>query len=187
MKSKASALILVLGLLVGLAACGSSDGSATDDRVDDSGVDKSGSVLPASELVAPEGFRAVTLIVTRPDGTVMYLCVWLADSQELRNRGLMRITDPDLGGKAGMVFRFDTDTTAGFWMKDTLLPLSIAWFDGDGDFVSSTSMEPCPADLKSCPSYPPAGPYRLALETMKGRLTELGLEPGSRVELGDSC
>jgi uncharacterized membrane protein (UPF0127 family) len=186
-KSKASALVLVLGLLIGLASCGSPDGEDTAGRVDNSGVDKSGSVVRASELVAPEGFRAVTLIVTRPDGTLMYLCVWLADSQELRNKGLMRITDPDLGGKAGLVFRFDTDTTAGFWMKDTFLPLSIAWFDRTGDFVSSTSMEPCPADSQSCPSYPPAGPYRLALETMEGRLTELGLEPGSRVELGDSC
>lgn len=182
MRAKASALALVLGLIVGLASCGSTDGSVTAVPAE-----TSGKAIPASGAIAPEGFRAVTLIVTRPDGTVTYLCVWLADSRELRIKGLTGITDPDLGGKEGMVFRFEEDTSATFWMKDTMLPLSVAWFDSDGVFISSTSMEPCPADSESCPSHAPAGPYRLALETTKGRLAESGLEPGSRVELGDSC
>ena len=182
MRSKASALVLVLGLIAGLAACGSTSGPPTTTPAD-----AAGTVVPASGLVAPEGFRAVTLIVTRPDGTVVHLCVWLADSRELHRKGMTGITDPELGGKAGMLFWFEEDTTAAFWMKDTLLPLSIVWFDSDGAFVSSTSMELCAADPAPCPNYPPTGPFRLALETMKGRLTELGLEPGSRVRLGDSC
>jgi len=41
----------------------------------------------------------------------------------------MGVTDPSLDGIAGMLFVFDDDTTTGFWMKDTLIPLSIAFAD----------------------------------------------------------
>ncbi len=182
---RTSAAVLV-GLLLALAAgfavgCSSSGAQSSSTDIE------SRSVPAVEGLSAPEGFHAVTLIVTRPDGTVEHPCVWLADTPALRNRGLTGVSDPNLGGKAGMAFRFGSDTTATFWMRDTILPLSIAWFAADGAFVSSASMEPCPADSETCPTYGPTGPYRVALETAQGRLPDLGLVPGSRAGFGDPC
>ena len=104
-------------------------------------------------------------------------CAMLAATESQRGRGLME--QRDLGGYDGMLFEFPSDTTTGFWMRDTPLPLSIAWFAGDGSLVSTADMAPC-ADDADCPSYPPAGPYRWALEVPQGDLTRLGVRPGVR-------
>lgn len=111
-------------------------------------------------------------------------CALLAEAATERRRGLMGVTD--LAGYTGMVFRFDEDTDGGFFMRNTPMPLSIAWFDGNGMFVSSADMEPC-ADMEGCPTYSPAGPYRVALEVPTGQLGELGIGPGAVLRLGGSC
>lgn len=160
--------------------------------------DRSASSVPTGEATtttratvvsgrAPEGFAPVTLVVTAPDGSVREWCVWLADTAALRAQGLMDVTDPGLGGASAMVFAFPADTTAGFWMKDTLLPLSIAWFAVDGSFVSAADMDPCPAGVEPCPSTSPGARYRYAIEVAQGGLQSLGLVAGSSVALGSSC
>ena len=75
-----------------------------------------------------------------------------------------------LGDLDGMLFTFDADTSGGFWMKDTLLPLDIAFFDSEGGFVDGFVMEPC--DTDDCPTYFPGGPYRYALEMVEGDMPE---------------
>ncbi len=132
--------------------------------------------------VAPEGFPTSTLTVTRPDGTTAELSVLVADTQALRTRGLMDVTDPGLGGHDAMVFVFAADTANAFWMKDTLLPLSIAWFGADGSFVDRADMPPC-APGTDCPTYASSGPYRYAVEVPLGGLEGLGLVEGSTVAL----
>jgi uncharacterized protein len=97
----------------------------------------------------------------------------------------MEVTD--LGGYEGMVFVFDADTDGGFWMRNTPTPLSIAWFDAAGEFVSATDMAPCPDDESDCPVYPPEGTYRFAIEVFQGDLDGLGAGPGSRLRLGGEC
>lgn len=97
-------------------------------------------------------------------GTEMWL-VAVADEPAERSRGLMGVTD--LGDLDGMLFAWDDDVTSGFWMKDTLIPLDIAFFAADGVLVDLLRMEQCPAD--PCPVYHPAGPYRYAVETEVGR------------------
>ncbi len=62
----------------------------------------------------------------------------------------------------GMLFVFPQDTTGGFWMKDTLVPLTIVFFDADGKRVRRLSMRPCRSD--PCPVYNPGRKYRFALE-----------------------
>ncbi len=64
--------------------------------------------------------------------------------------------------KDGMLFVFPYDTTGGFWMKNTLVPLTIAFFDADGRRVRKLSMTPCRQE--SCPIYDPRRRYRFALE-----------------------
>src|SRR4029077_17723403 len=91
--------------------------------------------------VGPVGFDTVAARVTAADGATCDVCVWLAQTPEEQQRGLMGVTD--LSGADGMLFRFGGPTTVDFWMRDTPLPLSIAFFAEDGTFVSSADMAPC--------------------------------------------
>jgi uncharacterized membrane protein (UPF0127 family) len=76
-----------------------------------------------------------------------------------RTRGLMfrRKAPAD-----GMLFVFPTATTGGFWMKNTLVPLTIVFFDSRGKRVAKLRMTPC--RTASCPIYDPERQYRFALE-----------------------
>ncbi|HYN32232.1 MAG TPA: DUF192 domain-containing protein [Ilumatobacteraceae bacterium] len=129
----------------------------------------------------PEGFSTVTVRITDTDGQICEVCVWLADTPEERAQGLMGVTD--LGDAAGMVFRFEEPSAGVFYMFQTPTPLSIAWFDPD--HVGSTDMAPCLDTTGACPLYSPGVEYNLALEVFKGGLDELGVGPGSRLELID--
>ncbi len=111
-------------------------------------------------------------------------CALLAETAAQRQRGLMERTD--LGGYDGMLFVFESDVEGGFWMKDTPMPLSIAWFDSAGRLVSTADMEPC-LGRSSCPSYAPSGPYRYALEVPQGGLAALGVGPGAVLSVGGPC
>ena len=94
-----------------------------------------------------------------------------------RARGLMgRRTVP---AGTGMVFLFPADVRDGFWMKDTLVPLSIAFVAADGRVVGTAEMAPCRAD--PCPSYAPPGAYRYAVELPAGALRAAGVAAGARV------
>jgi uncharacterized membrane protein (UPF0127 family) len=92
--------------------------------------------------------------------------VAIAATPQRRRQGLMNIGD--LGDLDGMLFVFDDESTGGFWMKDTLIPLDIAFFDADGLFVDGFAMEPC--ELDDCPTYRPSGAYRFALEMAAGSM-----------------
>ncbi|MBI4260287.1 MAG: DUF192 domain-containing protein [Actinobacteria bacterium] len=87
----------------------------------------------------------------------------------------------DLARDRGMVFLFEGPTTGSFWMKDTLIPLQIAFWDEDGRIVSILSMEPCEED--PCPLYSPGASYVGALEVNAGALSEAGVEEEDRVAL----
>lgn len=138
---------------------------------------------PATEpagLEPSEPFEVTSVTLVDPEGgTALPIQVYDAHTPPMRRRGLMERTE--LPPNAGMVFRYPTDHEGGFWMKNTLIPLSIAYFDAEGVVHTVLDMEPCEAD--PCPSYPPDGPYRGALEVNEGFFTEIGLEPGWRVEL----
>ncbi len=137
---------------------------------------------PTTAGVVPTGFDQTAAVVTLADGTVCELCLWVADTDVDRARGLMGVTD--LGGADGMVFVYTEPTSGNFWMKDTVMPLTIGFFAADGAFVSATDMEPCTeANPALCARYAPAGPYTHAVEVPAGRLEELGIGPGSQLRL----
>lgn len=131
-----------------------------------------------------DGFEEVTVTITAADGTTREVCLLLAATPAARERGLMFVTDPALGGYEGMLFQFESEGTGGFWMKNTRLPLSIAYLASDGSIVSTADMEPCPDTTERCPGYPPDGPYRYAIEVVQGRLDDLGLEGDARLTVG---
>ncbi len=137
--------------------------------------------------VVPDGFATEAAEVTAADGEVCALCLWVAATQEERARGLMGVTD--LGGADGMVFVFGEPTQGPFWMRGTPTPLSIAFFAGDGSFVSATDMVPClEGPASACALYDAAAPYTDAIEVFAGGLDELGIAAGSRLRLlGTPC
>lgn len=146
----------------------------------------SGAEMPsrtAAAGVAPVGFDLVAARVTAADGATCDVCLWLAATPAARTQGLMGVTD--LSGADGMVFRWDEPTSGNFWMRDTPLPLSIAFFDADGSFVSANDMAPClaPTPDAECARYDAAGPYQYAVEVALGGLADLLMAPGSRLEL----
>ncbi|MGI9609030.1 MAG: DUF192 domain-containing protein [Acidimicrobiia bacterium] len=104
--------------------------------------------------------------------------VAVADTRQLRATGLMHVAD--LGRLDGMLFVFDELTDADFHMKDTLIPLDIAFFDDLGGLVSVEQMVPC--EDSPCPSYFAAGPFRYAVEARAGTFSDLPddaiLDPG---------
>lgn len=123
-------------------------------------------------------FDTGTATITTDTGTVT-VRVEIAETDEQRSYGLMyrRWLAPD----KGMIFLFDNDTSGGFWMKNTILPLSIAFVDSAGVIVDIQDMEPCTTD--DCPAYPPSQPYRSALEVNQGAFAQWGVSEGDVVRL----
>lgn len=140
----------------------------------------------AAPKAVPTGYKAVTLRVTMPDGSVRESCVLVAVTDAEREQGLMDVDS--LGGYDGMLFRFGRPTTAQFYMFHTRLALTVAFFDADGAYVSARDMPPCTAAKGSdCPVYGADRSYVDALEVLQGGLGAIGVGPGSRVEVGGQC
>ena len=116
---------------------------------------------------------------TSASGSGAELDVWVADSDEERAQGLMGVEQLD--EDHGMAFVFDEPSMGFFWMKNTLIPLSIAFVDEQGAIVSVLDMEPCESD--SCPSYWSEAPYVLAVEANAGYFERRGIGPGDRARL----
>jgi len=107
------------------------------------------------------------------------IAVEVADSSSERERGLMGRTS--LPADAGMVFVYDEDHRGPFWMKDTLIPLSIAFYDADGRILKILDMTPCKTD--PCPLYDPEVAYRGALEVNAGAFEHWGISAGDRLRI----
>jgi hypothetical protein len=103
--------------------------------------------------------------------------VWLADTAAKQTEGLMHVTEEELGDK-GMLFVFSDEQVRGFWMKNTITSLDIAFARMDGTIVATHTMSPL--TLRNFSSIEPA---MLALEIRTGRLAELGVAAGDRIEL----
>lgn len=145
-------------------------------------VGANGPADPTFEVGA--GAEGTALRIKATDGKEQEVCVLVADDVEERRRGLMEVTD--LGEHAGMAFLFQEDAESGFWMRNTPMPLTVAYYDAANRFVSSADMEPC-TDTPGCPGYKPARPYRTAVEVPRGKAPGLGIGPGSSIAVGGRC
>jgi uncharacterized membrane protein (UPF0127 family) len=114
------------------------------------------------------------------NSTRSQILVQVADSSEEREKGLMGVTE--MPADSGMAFVWDEPTTSSFWMKNTLIPLSIAFVGPDGRIATILDMRPCATD--ACPTYRAAAPYVLAIEVNAGFFDRNGIEVGDRAELG---
>ena len=126
----------------------------------------------------PSGPGPGTLEIRTTSG-VRSFDVEVADTTAERRTGLMG--RDSLSPFDGMAFVWTDPVQGSFWMKDTLIPLSIAFWDRDGRIVSILDMEPCRAD--PCPTYGPDAPYIGAVEVAQGELERRGVGVGDTVDL----
>jgi uncharacterized membrane protein (UPF0127 family) len=89
-----------------------------------------------------------------------------------REQGLM--FREKMGPGEGMVFVFDAPAGVCMWMKNTLLPLSVAFIDETGKIINIEDMQPQTLD-----SHCAKGPTRYALEMNLGWFRQKGIKPGS--------
>ena len=102
----------------------------------------------------------------------------MADDPPELTRGLMESTAQ--GVVRCMLFLYPYEEVLSFWMKNTLIPLSIAYMDSDGRIVDIQDMKPLDADP---PHYVSAEPAQYALEVNKGFFEEHGVKVGDRADL----
>lgn len=91
-----------------------------------------------------------------------------------RARGLMH--RKSLAPNAGMLFIFDDAALHCMWMKNTYVPLSVAFLDEKGEIINIADMEP-----QSERSHCAARPARYALEMERGWFAQRGVKPGARL------
>jgi uncharacterized membrane protein (UPF0127 family) len=129
----------------------------------------------------PQGFAQIGLTVAdRP------LCAWVADTEALRDRGLMDVRS--LGQADAMVFRFNEPTDVAFYMYRTVLPLTVVFVSAAGRVSDIIDMEPCTdQDAAKCPRYQASTPYQAAVEVPRGNAASLGFSVGSIVTYRSNC
>jgi uncharacterized membrane protein (UPF0127 family) len=98
----------------------------------------------------------------------------VARTHEQRMTGLMH--RKEMPQHEGMLFIFEQRTQQCFWMKNTLLPLSIAFLADDGTVVNVAEMAP-----QSLDSHCSAAPVRYVLEMNKGWFGKKGVKPGMKL------
>jgi uncharacterized protein len=121
-----------------------------------------------------------TKIITVTSGErTIKLTVQVADTPKQRDKGLMYVEK--LPKDEGMLFVFSAKTYGGFWMKNTIIPLSIAFLDSDGKILKILDMVPCKGDI--CPTYDPEIYYYYALEVNLGWFEKNQIKEGDFVKL----
>ena len=134
--------------------------------------------LPAAAL-AGVGVERGTATLTTKNGEKVTLQVELARTAAARAQGLMNRRS--LRPKAGMVFVYPQDHIGAFWMKNTLIPLDIAFADRSGKILRILTMQPCRRD--PCRVYDPKVAYRTALEVNAGSFRRWGVRAGDRLRI----
>jgi uncharacterized membrane protein (UPF0127 family) len=123
-------------------------------------------------------FASARALIDTGDDSIL-IDVEVAETPEQRRFGLM--FRESLGERSGMVFLFFERTRGTFWMKNTRIPLSIAFFDDDGTIKAILDMEPCKAD--PCRQYDPGVAYTGAVEVNQGAFDDWNVSVGDRITI----
>lgn len=160
------ALILLVALALVVSACGGNEEEGSAARSTD------------ATSAGATGEELRTLTINTAGGEKVEVRVEIADTVSKRAEGLMNRTA--LPEEQGMLFVFDSEQELSFWMKDTLIPLSIAYMDSEGRIVDIQDMEPLDDEP---PHYVSAEPAQYALEVNRGFFEKRGVEVGDSAEL----
>ncbi|GGI03321.1 DUF192 domain-containing protein [Egicoccus halophilus] len=165
----------------GTTAPGEDDGGTAS--LDDGSPEAGSGAVPALHP-SVDAYPEARVELLPADGEPVAIDVKLADDPDRRQHGLMEVEALPAG--TGMLFTFESERDGGFWMKNTLVPLDIAYVGADGVVHTILAMEPCEAD--PCPVYAPDDDYVAALEVPQGWFADVGVEVGDRLRwerLGD--
>jgi hypothetical protein len=113
--------------------------------------------------------------VTRLNAGLYVIQAEVADTEAKREQGLM--FRRQMAPNEGMVFLFGAPAGVCMWMKNTLIPLSVAFIDGDGRIVNIEEMAPQTLD-----SHCSKKPVPYALEMNAGWFKHKNIKPGSLIE-----
>ena len=130
--------------------------------------------LLAVVLLCPAVAVAQQLPRTELSAGVHLIRAEVADNFVTRMQGLMH--RPSMGANEGMLFVFDEPGIQCMWMKNTLIPLSVAYLADDGSIVNIEDMNPQTED-----SHCTKKPVRFALEMNLGWFASKGLRPGAKL------
>lgn len=135
-------------------------------------------LLPAAAF-ASAGFQRGTATIAPAAGgpARVVLKVELARTHAERERGLMNRRS--LAAKAAMAFLYPEPHRGGYWMKDTLIPLDIAFADARGKILRIFTMQPCRRD--PCRIYDPRVAYRSVLEVNAGAFRRWRVRADDRI------
>jgi uncharacterized protein len=161
--------LAVVLLVVFLAGCGGATAGSDDHSQNGTAGEKKTSSGP-SDLP--------TVTIDTSGGKKVEVRVEIADGLLERERGLMDRTS--LGEDRGMLFVFRREQPLSFWMRDTRIPLSIAYIDSKGRITDILDMKPL--DDKP-PHYVSSEPVQYALEVNQGFFDERGVKVGDHAEL----
>ncbi len=131
-------------------------------------------ILSLSATLASAQERAQQLPSIQLGAGMHLIQAEVAQTDEQRAIGLMH--RPTMPANNGMLFVFDQPQPQCFWMKNTLLPLSIAFVADDGTIVNIEEMKPQTLD-----SHCSAKPVRYALEMNTGWFAKKGIKPGTKL------
>lgn len=115
-----------------------------------------------------------TLRTTKLTAGIHVITAEIASTPQSRMIGLMM--RERLAPNHGMVFVFEDKSQHCFWMRNTLIPLSIAFIDDDGTVVSIADMSP-KSEASTCPQRP----VRYALEMDQGWFAKRGVTAGNKI------
>ena len=170
MRLPAFIMMLLLTPLLVVSGCG---GGGQKDESSSKGTSEEASqeTTPAS---VPDETATVGINTAR--GERVEVRAEIADEVPEQVTGLMERTA--LAEDAGMLFVFPGERPRSFTMKNTLIPLSIAYIDGDGLIFDIQDMQPLDES-----SYPSAAPAQYALEVNQGFFEERGVQVGDEADL----
>ena len=136
--------------------------------------------LPVAPLLFAIAASAAAASSSQPSVTLhgKRFTTEFATTDTTRARGLMMRTS--LAADQSMLFVFPDTDQRSFWMKNTLIPLDILYFDAERKLVSmQLNVPPCKAD--PCPSYPSNAPARYVLELPAGTVSRIGAAAGDEL------
>lgn len=110
------------------------------------------------------------------------IVVEVATTEEEHQKGLMY--RKELPENQGMLFIFPSAQIRRFWMKNTFIPLSIAYFDADRKLIEVLDMEPVASEMAiNLPHYQSSKPAQYALEMNRGWFSRNKIKPGTELKL----
>ena len=124
--------------------------------------------------------KTCTLLIINSENRKVSVSVERANTESLRQKGLMFRSD--LEENRGMLFIFPDEDYRTFWMKNTCIPLSIAYINRRGVITQILDMKPLDTSIV----YPSHEPVQFALEVPVGWFSRNGIRAGCSV-MFDGC